>query len=292
MTDSANPQDHELKDGIPPQADDDQDAAAIAVDDGKGNRMVPLSALIGVKKALKETEKRVKELEPIVARSSEIEDRLGKAQPLIDALITNPKLRAEALRVVQGTNKTPEAVDQPDDDPEMAAIAEDLGLYMADGVTPDVKRAHRVVSRMDGRNKRAAEEIFRPIAGVVAGSQADRNVAAALQMTDNDGNPLATQESIREVAQQLPPHLLANPQVMELVVNSAIGIDRRKGRTPKAPDEPIYISTAGGRGRRSEPVLSAQEKSQLEKLGLTEKEYTDANKRWDAGNGRSIVLGK
>jgi hypothetical protein len=283
-------------DGDPALAADDVDdeAAAQAIDDGKGNKLVPLSALVNAKKALRVATKAIKELEPIAQRSKEVNDRLDRAQPIIDAIITNPKLRAEALRIAQGTRTTSDTVDQPsaDEDPDAAAYAEDAGFYLADGQTPDLARSRRVLDRLDKRHGRQTDDRIRPLAGLTLTDKANQNLRDAAAMVDDDGTPLATWESIKEVADQLPPHLMANPQVKELVLNSAIGLDRRKKRTPKAAEEPLYLERQSGGGRR-EPTVSPEEKKQLDRLGITEKEYAASTKRLEAGvaQRRGIVLG-
>lgn len=283
--------DDERPEGEPEPAETDEAAAALAIDDGKGNKMVPLSALMGAKKEIKDLNKRVKDLEPVAAETAQVRDRLDKAQPFIDAIVNNPRMRAEVLRAVNGTRTSGDGTEQPQDDPEAVATAEDLNLYLPDGVTLDVARAQRINTRMDARSRRQADEAVRPLAGVALGSKADANIREALAMVDHDGVPLASAESIKEVAAQLPAHLLSNPQVMDLVINNAIGIDRRKGRTPKPLDEPLYMERNSGR-RASAPAISADERAMLARVGLTEKEYAESGKQLEHAvtNRRGIVL--
>lgn len=285
----------EIVDPVDPAAvvDDDgeAEAAALAVDMG-GNRMVPLSALIGAKKELKTLGKRVKELEPVAQRVTDVEARLEQASPVINAVVNDPKLRAAALRIANGTHATPESVEQPDDDPDAAAYAEDMGWYQSDNTTLDVKRAQRVLARLDQRSGRQTDAKIRPVVGNLLGSRAQQNLAVAKAQTDTNGTPYATPESIDEAAQQMGPdgqHLLANPQVMELLLDRAMGIDRRKGRTPKPVDEPLYLdSSSGGRGRVRETSITSEEKARLERLGLTEKDYAEAGKKLATGKGMRL----
>lgn len=288
--------DQPIIDGDPQiDADVEQEAAGLATDDGKGNKTVPLSALISAKKALKAATKAVKDLEPIAQRSREVDERLNRAQPIIDAIITNPKLRAEAMRIAQGTRASDDRTDQPnpDEDPDAASYAEDAGFYLADGQTPDVARARRVLTRLDARHGRQTDDRIRPLAGLTLNEKANQNMREVAAMTDADGTPLATRESIQEVAQQLPPHLLANPQVLELVINSAIGIDKRKGRSPKPVEDPVFMERNNSGGGRRDAAISPEEKKQLERLGLTEKDYAASSRRLEQGvaNRRGIVLG-
>jgi len=267
------------------------EAGALAVDMG-GNKMVPLSALIGAKRELKAVSKKVKELEPVAARVTELDEKLGKAQPIIDALVSSPKLRAEALRIAQGTRTSADTTEQPDD-PDASAYAEDMGFYLADGVTVDVARAQRVLARLDQRHGRQTDDRIRPLAGVTLSQKANENLREAAGMTDDNGVPLATLDSIKEVAGQLPQHLLADPKVIDLVLNSAIGLDRRKNRTPKAPDEPLFMESAGGgRGRRPD-ALDPELKGAFERLGIDHKQGQAAVRRLEEGavGRKGIALG-
>jgi hypothetical protein len=281
------------------EPDVETEVAGLAVDDGKGNKMVPLSALIGAKKEVKSLGKRVKELEPIAGRVTDVEGKLANVQPLLDALVTSPSLRAEAIRLANGGQPTPkrDAAD-PDEDPDAAEVATDLGLFLTDQVTPDVARARKILNRLDQRHGRQTDTKIGPIAGLVAGSRAEQNVSHAMRLTDTDGTPLATRESIEETVKMLggsQSAILANPQVVDLVINNAIGLDRRKGRTPKPVDEPLYLERPGsGRSPRTESVLSAEEKSFLERSGITEKDYRESSQRLEAAasSRKAITLGR
>jgi hypothetical protein len=284
--DTPNPEDAALE----------TEVSATALDDGKGNKMVPVAAVIQRERELRAANKRIKELEPVAASATDLNDRLSKAQPLIDALVTSPKLRAEALRIANGTRTSADTTDQPsaDDDPDAAWYAEEQGYYLSDGQTPDTARARRILTRLDQRHGRQTDDRLRPLAGVTLSQQGNANLAKIVAMTDDHGVPLATVESIREVAAQLPANLLADERVVDLVLNNAIGIDRRKNRTPQQVDEPLYLETAGGgRGRRQEPGLTSDVKASLVRLGISEKDYNESSKRLEeaAGSRRGIVLG-
>lgn len=273
-------------------AADEQDEPIVAADDGKGGKVVPLSALMGYQKDNKALKLRLKELEPIAARSQEIDARLVAAQPIIDAIVTNPKLRAEALRMAQGTRVSSEYTAQPEDDEDAKATAEEFGFYMNDGVTPDSARGRRVLDRMDKRTQQRVDAGIRPLAGVTLNQKADQNLREAMSQTDNHGTPLATPESIREVASQLPAHLLADPAVVELVLNNAIGIDRRKGRTPKEADEPLYMASAGsGRGTR-EVTMTSDERDFAKRNGISEKDYLASTRKLQNIGRDGIILGR
>lgn len=249
------------------------------------------AALIAAKKGEKAAKKRIAELEPLAAGSAETTERLNTVQPIINAILSNPKLRAEALRIANGTSTSHATTEQPDadEDPDAAAYAEDAGFFLGDNTTPDVARARRVLNRLDARHGRQTDERIRPLAGVTLGQKADANIKAAMAETDDDGTPMATEASIREVAAQLPPQLLADPKVIDLVLNSAIGIDRRKKRTPKAPEEPMYLAPSSG--RRAAPALSPEDRRALAAVGLTEEDMKKTTAKLEKAGGRAITLG-
>lgn len=255
------------------------------------------SALIGAKKGEKAAKKRIAELEPIATRATEIEGQLATVQPIINAILSNPKLRAEALRIANGTSTSHATTEQPnaDDDPDAAEFAEIQGYYLADQTTPDLARSRRVLNILDKRSGRQTDERIRPLAGVTLGQKAETNIRAAIAETDAEGVPMATEESIREVVAQFGADgqsMLADPKIAKVLLESAIGRDKIKGRTPKPLAEPLYLASAGGR-RMAEPVISASEKKTLERLGLTEKEYKQAGTdlETNVARRRGTVLG-
>jgi hypothetical protein len=294
MTDELQPDPNAPDPNAPPADDQDEavELASLAVDDGKGGKMVPLSALIGSKKTQRELQKRVKELEPIAARVTKLDGQLTNVQPIINALMSSPKLRSEAMRIASGTRPTADTTEQPDD-ADLTAFAEDSGFYLADGMTPDSARAGRVLARLDARNRKQTGEQIAPLAGITLNQKASANLSEAMKMEDADGTPMATRESILEVAKQLPAQLLADPAVVDLVLNSAIGLDRRKNRTPKPVDEPLFLERQGG-GRPREATLSAGDREFLKRSGVTEKEYRASTAKLEAGvaSRRGIELGK
>lgn len=288
--------DEEVKEPAADEPDDAEELASLAVTDAAGNKMVTLKALQEERATRRGLQQRIKELEPVAGRVTELEGRLNDASPVINAILTNPKLKAEALRIANGTRTTSDAGGQPEDDPDATAYAEDMGFYLADGATVDAARARRVLDRLDARHGRQTDAKMRPLAGSFLSGKAEQNVQKAIDATDDNGVPLATPESIHEVVKQMGPdgqHLLANPMVIELVLDRAAGIDRRNKRTPKAQDEPIYLESAGGgRGSRAS-VIDADLKASFARLGINEKDGQAAIKNLEQGarNRSGIALG-
>lgn len=275
----------------PPEDQDEAvELASLAVDDGKGGKHVPLSALIGSKKRERELTKRIKELEPVAAGATELNNRLTQAQPIINAILNNPKLQAEAMRIANGTRPTSDSTEQPDD-ADAVAMAEEMGFYQGDGVTPDAARGARVLARLDARHGKQTDDRIRPLAGITLNAKANANLNEAVNAVDDEGTPMATRESITEIARSLPQHLLADQAVVDLILNSAIGLDKRKKRTPKPVEEPLYLERQGG-GRTRATALGSDERDFLQKTGISEKDYRESASRLETGvaSRRGIVL--
>ena len=265
------------------EPDDAAELATLAVDDGKGGKMVPLSALIASKKEARALGKKVKELEPVAARVTEVDDRLNRTAPIVNAILNNPKLSAEVTRMTR-TSQPGTEQPAPEDDTDAHDYADAQQWYVSDTGELDLKRARRALDIVGKQSKRQFDEGIRPLAGLTMGSRADQNIARAVAMHDADGAPYATEQSIREVANKLPAHLLASDDVVQLVLRAAIGEDRMQGRTPKALEEPLYLEHAGGRGRRPD-VLTGDDRRVMEKLGLSEKDLQDAETRMTRTRG-------
>lgn len=275
--------------GTNDETDDAAELVNLAVDDGRGGKVVPLSALIGSKKEMKALRARVKELEPVAADVTRVKGQLAQAQPIIDAVVGNPKLMAEAVRLAGGGAPSRASTAQPMDDAEAVGHAEDMGWYLSDGVTPDAARGRRVLERQSKAIRQIAEEVVRPYAGVTLGDRAERLIAAAIKETDKDGVPIASEESIREVASRIPTHMLSNKDIIDVVLDNAAGKDRRQGRTPKAQDEPLYLESAGSR-RHREPAVTI-DKDILARVGLTEDDIKATDKKIASAGGKSVRLG-
>lgn len=247
------------------------------------------NALIASKREQRASARRLKELEPIAANEKLLRQQVESVQPVINAILADPKLRAEAMRIANGgaTRTTADTTEQPTDDQEASAFAENVfGFYLGDGVTPDVARARRAMDLMDRRTGRQTDDRIRPLAGVTLGQKADANLREAIDRVDADGVPWASAESIREVADQLPSELKASRDVVKLLLNAAVGIDKEKGRTPKAPAEPLYVASSGGGRRESAGSISSEERKILSRLGLNEKDYKESSARLEDNAAR------
>lgn len=280
----------------PPPEDDDLGIIETE-SNAKGDKVVPLSALIDAKKALKEANKALKTLEPQIQQFNQYKGQIEAAAPFLQQLQTmTPEQQAKAIAVAKGdTAQTRSTEPQPQDD-EAREMAEDLGLIDAHG-NLDVARGRRMLDRLD---KRAATKVdatvrqhVQPLQDYTAQSAASVAYQRAIAAADpNTGIPFASKESIDEAFAALPPHLAANPNVQGTIIGSAMYLDRLKGRTPKAPvqayhyaDPELSLPPAGRRG----PVgLSEADRALAAKTGLDEKTMTAAVTALNAGKGIAL----
>lgn len=260
----------------PEEDTDDAVLAATATTDGTGRKMIamPLDTVIGLRKGAKEARGRAKELESTAAESAAIRKQLDEAAPYINAILTNAQLRAQALAIASGR---PAPSVGPTVDQDAIEHAQDMGWYQPDGFTPDSERARRVLNRYDSRSKRTTEDAIRPYAGMTMQAKAQANLGQAFALTDDNDTPLASQESIREVANKIGVELMGsdNPEMLNMVIDQAIGLDRRKGRTPKAREEPLFMDRSG-RARNQAPAIDPEQKRRNERLGISDADWTKA----------------
>ncbi len=278
MSEELDPQTEEHVEGTEPDI--------VVTEDDKGEKRVSLSALKAERKQRQELQARIRELEPVAARSADLEQKLAQVTPHVDAILQNPRLKAEFLRMAggEGTRTSADGTAQPMDDQEAREHAEDNGLYLADGITPDAARARRALDRMDARAQRIVQRAVQPLASNALGNAANVNLREIIAATDDDGVPLASEQSIREYASQIPAETLAHPSVKNLILDAAIGLDRRHKRTPKAPDEPLFLSSSGGR-RSSTPAISGELREMAKRVGLTDDALKKSAERhgWNGG---------
>jgi hypothetical protein len=288
------PQDPPEPVGQPPADDADPDLAEVQVD-ASGKRTVPLSALVETRKANRELRTRAEQAERKAAEFDRVTPMLQHAQPFLEQLQRmTPEQQSAAIHAAMGGTAPSRTADpQPANDREAEQLAEDLGLVdLATGAL-DTKRARRILNTMEAKAEARVETRMAP----VRQSQAEREAATmfdrALALTDpNTGEPLASEESLREAFGQVPATLSADPKVGMILALTAMGLDRMHGRTAKprgrqqAPPQyadPIMTEPAG----RRPAGPSQQDRDIMKRTGASESDFSKINQ---LGTGRSIKL--
>lgn len=251
--------------------------------DGKTD-VVPLAAHLEQRgKAEKRGEAKARlEMQKEIDEAKAIKQSLEQYGPILQRIQQDPSI-LERARQPQKTER----------DVEAEEVAEDLGLIAADG-SLDVNRARRYLDRQDQRNGKLVDQRVAPVANATASQIANGHRLALKSRRHEDGRPVASAESIDAVANVLPPELVANPNVAQIMELIAIGLDQKTGRTPKAPvarmyDEP-WLSEGAGRGPGSRSVLTDEDKRFAKNLGLDEKTYAKQVEDLHNNGRRGVAL--
>jgi hypothetical protein len=281
--------------GHPIVKDEEADEPITTTKTPDGKDVVDVASVIHWRKQAKAARKEVATLKQQVDQLEPHRQRLEAAAPILEKLQALPPEQQAAFLEAVRTNTAPSRTQTQDpDDVEARELAEDLGLVDASGVL-DVARGRRMLERLDKRAEAKARTIVAPYAQTTAQGVAYTLRERTKQQADpNTGTPYATAESIDEAFAMLKdaPELAANPAVSAIILGTAMLIDKSRGRVPKAPEryeysEPLLTEPAGG--RRGAPVITDETKRLLDRVGLTEKEFTNVQVPAH-GMGRGVVL--
>jgi hypothetical protein len=268
------------EEAVAPPAEDD---APEAVEISPGIKMVPVSAVIALRKELKAAK-------PLADKANQLESELNQLRPYAEFVRANPQL----LERQQPPAPAPIPASQ---DPELIAYARELDLYDAQG-QPDVARAGSIRDRVRKDAAMAAAELVRPVVDSTHESRAAANLQSVLSTKDAHGRPIAA-ETIKAVVGQLAsglrghPHataelsrLLADPQVIQLVADRAYAEQSRSGRPAPAPLTPaLEVESAGG---SQQVALGDASRRLMRDAGISEKDALESAKRYRPG--RANVL--
>jgi hypothetical protein len=261
-------------DAVVPAAEHDDDDLVETVKVGE-QQMAPVSEVIKYRKQAKALQKQLTELQPQIESARQVGQRLQEVQPILERLQNMTPQQREAL--ASGRLPSPEGTSHAAEDIEAREVAEDYGLIAQDG-SLDISRARKIIDKNNQRIQRGVEQAVGPMRQSSAQQQATSIRQQALGVTDSNGVPLATPESIHEAYAMLPAELAAQPNVAAVAIGTAMLIDRMKGRTVRAPQPdygaPLYSEPAAG--RRSGPSLTAEDRAMAAKVGLSDKDLTAA----------------
>lgn len=266
-----------VQDQPPPQAPAEEDHPE-AVEVQPGVKMVPLSALHGVREELKA-------LKPMAQRASELEQQVQQFAPYVQFLQAHPELL------------TPQPAAQPQapapqDDPVLVELARTLDLYTADA-KPDTARAAKIRDLTRGEATAAAQQALQPVQERSWEQSAAQNLTWMVGQKDAFGRPLEERyvvESVRSIYGSLPRgealRVLADSRVAELITDIAVSRQSRAkpyAAPPQAPDGPaLHVESAGG----ATPVHVSEDHTK--RLGMSHDNYVASAKRYQSG--KSNVL--
>lgn len=235
----------------------------------------PRSALLGVKKELKETKDRLSAAEAGSAKAAQLEQQIAALQAQVQQM--SPYVQAYQAAIQQ---QPPQQVQE--DDTEARDLATSLDLWKPDG-SPDVDKARKVLGVVDRRSKALADQSTAPLIQRNVRQQSDYNLQRALN-TEVGGvkpDPAIT----KALWARLDPSVTAEEDTAKLVVIQALGIMQLQGKgaprtPPKEADDPLppplHVERAGGKDTPNAMPLSDAEKRAAKDMGMTEKQYLEA----------------
>lgn len=253
--------------------DDAADLLSAVETDAKGRKVVGLDKLIDQRKAAKAAKEEIAGLKAKLAEYQGLDERVQRVMPIAEAVERDPTLAAEIRAAIEGTRQTRPTTDQPTNDAEALEYAKVLGFTTKDAQGNDiydVARAQRALDIESSRSFKHARPHIEAAAEAAYGMRGEQNLSALYHLQTPSGEPIASEDSIKEVMKesQMPIRMLADPRVARTVGLMAAGLDREKGRTPKAI-EPVYFERSGGR-RTREDVFTDEDRAAARKAGLTE----------------------
>ncbi len=163
--------------------------------------------------------------------------------------------------------------------PAVVEFAEDFEVRDKDG-NLDLKRAEKLMRRIDERADAVAARRVEPVSRLTHTERAStmRERAHNIKLPE-DGEPIASQEYIDKVMDALPPEFQSNPEVVNVAMIIAAGLetlsDRKKGRSRSR--EPLSLEGGGRRGFRP-GELTGLERAAAQARGKTAEQWQKAAK--------------
>jgi len=186
-------------------------------------------------------------------------------QPLLERVMTDPSIMT-LLTQQRGGQQV---------DPELAELAQSLGLYTAQG-QPDLQAASRVLGFVDRRAQAHAQQIVGPVQQQSIHQAAQSVHQQAMSAGVNAG---IKPETLDQVLRLLPPELLVQPNVAALAVAVAAGVERMQGGPGYRP--PLMTEGIGGRPRTA--ALPTALQNVLKARGMNEKDIQTSAGKFQPG---------
>lgn len=278
----------------PPQAAPVDEEAALdqqleeqTIDLPEGEKLVPLSAVTTVREKLKTAKSEAARAKDLEAELAALRGQMDEARPWIEAAKT-----IAATRQLQPQDRPP---DQPTVDPQHTAqlteLARTLDLYTPDGKF-DLDKAQKIHAYNQSVAEQTAQRIVAPVQRDNLQQRASVMFERAMKTVGTDGSQPDPQ-ILRDVWGRLDPSFTATEEGAREAWVAALGRSVAAGRVTKAtatpapkPEIPAPLLTekAGGRDAPAHHALSEMERRAIKDMGITEKEYLEADTRpWMKG---------
>lgn len=264
-----------------PAAEEDAEVAADraeaeAIEIPTGEKLAPVSAIIGLRQKLKSVKG---EADTVKAEKARLEAQLQELAPLAEAFRT---LQQQHQQAPPAPIAAPSPA--PEDTTRLEAIARQFDFYTADG-QPDIARAKQVGSFIAEEASRVASAHVAPLQEQRIRENVASNIRAALATKHpkhGDGvDPGVFQSLVQQIVQQ-PGGMetLADREAVKQLWLNAYALGSLQGggmapvaAVPSAAAPPVVTERAGGAGGPAPVTLSNMERKAMKDLGMSEAEY-------------------
>lgn len=264
------------------EADLDAQLEAQAVVIPGDEKLVPLSAVTNLREKLKATKGEAAKATGLQAELDRLRAEQEEARPWIEAAKT-----IAATRQLQSQDQLQDRPTEPDPalQAELADVARDLDLFTADG-KPDLDKAKRIHERTQRVAHQAAQQVVAPVHQHTIEQRASQMYQRAILTTAQDGSK-PDPEILKDVFARVGPQLAASVEGARELWVAAMGRSVAAGRlvapAAKAPVKeippPLLTERAGGKDEPHKAPLSDMERRALKQMGMTEKDYLEADTR-------------
>lgn len=229
------------------------------------------------------------------AESRQLRETLDKLEPVLpefEQFLKNRHAGRDAT-VMRGAD----GGDGEYSEDELDGYAISVGLYQADGVTPDRKRAQTAMDVMSKVAERRAGLRIKAVEDRLGRDQASRNTEFARTRTFVDGEPIADQKYLDATIAALPDGMMADPTVANLTNVIAAGLEyldlRKQGKTRRGGGrgEPMHIEGGGGRFESNGGQMTELDMAAARARGKTPEQWMKMQGSNKAAQSRSSSTG-
>ena len=261
-----------------------------------GVKVVPVTAISAERKRVRAlTEKKIRETEvdPLREKAS-LADRLQadleSVRPDLEYLAQHPDLR-------RAEPEKPAVPVVSDADAETYARRHQL--YDKQGeldktAAKSILAEHRAETQQIAREaaRQATEEVTGPVLQQTRSQASADNFRRAIALRDGEGDFVFKDQRAGQIFleewRKLPASLTANPEVVEVVVNTALGrLAREGGGRRGLSREPVFSEASGGRPSLAY-TLTDLEKKIAGEAGISSKDFEKRAKAYVPGQANSL----
>lgn len=264
----------------PPAAQEEPDPeGTVVIPQGK---VVPLTALQAERAKRKEADKLLSAKDQEIAAIKEKAQKYDEAA----AYLQQAKPYIEKAKADFQRQSAPPEPQGPLTEAEAVEYAKDFDLYTSDG-KPDIARAQRIAARHEKLSERKAQQAVSPILQTEAQRQSNALFQHYAQQPEINGVKIDSQV-LAQVWQTVPPDMIVQPGVAEVLFNNALAIQIRSGKVAKPAPPPVVPTESLGGGAAAPAPLSDVSQRFMSAAGIQKKTFTELREQFKPGQSNSL----